>query len=226
MDQIGSLEAQAGYTRRVPPRIRVDGAGLSKVNGIYKHAGKHVNIDKWCKCPYCLTLRFTGNLYYFLSGQMLILFLTFEFMPCPPIHTSLLQYATKLLINAIKHKTFSDCESNGLTIFRCSMDNNTDFNWFISKADKVSPGTANDIDFYTAKVRDLIPPTMGWVTCSEGVKPNPVLIKQFNVEGNGDKDSIEGDESLEFQDPQTTCRGRTVASCNAVALDTDGAASG
>ena len=33
-----------------------------------------------------------------------------------------------------------------------------------------------------------------------------MLIKQFNVAGNGDKDSIEGDESLEFQDPQTTCR--------------------
>ena len=36
---------------------------------------------------------------------------------------------------------------------------------------------------------------------------NPTLCSSsINVEGNGDKDSIEGDESLEFQDPQTTCR--------------------
>ena len=60
------------------------------------------------------------------------------------------------------------------------MDNNTDFNWFISKADRVSPGTVNDIDYYTAKVRDVLPPTLGWMSCTKGVKPGPVLMKEFD----------------------------------------------
>jgi hypothetical protein len=82
------------------------------------------------------------------------------------------------------------------------MDNNTDFNWFISKADKLAPGTANDVDYYTAKVRDAIPPTMGWTTCTEGLKPSPLLIKQFDDASNADLDREA--VPMEFKDPRVT----------------------
>ena len=82
------------------------------------------------------------------------------------------------------------------------MDNGTDFNWFISKADKVSPGTANDIDYYTAKVRDPVPPTMGWTSCNKVVKPYPLIIKEFDDVGNADAGTVAA--SAEFKDSRVT----------------------
>ena len=49
MEQLSELQSRSRRAMRVPPRIRVSGAGLSAVNGVYEHAGKHISIDKWCK---------------------------------------------------------------------------------------------------------------------------------------------------------------------------------
>ena len=69
------------------------------------------------------------------------------------------------------------CRKNDLTIFRCSMQRSGEHHWFISKADKTSPGTDKDIDYYTCKEGPLLPPATGWLPCSKSPQPGPIVLK-------------------------------------------------
>jgi hypothetical protein len=72
-----------------------------------------------------------------------------------------------------------DCE-NGviLTLFRCQMRSRHKW-WFISEADKDSPGTDKDIDYYqhrSAPNEEQEPSAKGWITCTTNSEcPHPQL---------------------------------------------------
>jgi len=68
-----------------------------------------------------------------------------------------------------------------ISLFRCTMRSRAKW-WFISEADKLSPGTDKDIDYYQHRStadEELEPPETGWVTCSsqgaQGLEPAPTL---------------------------------------------------
>uniref|UniRef100_A0A6U1NXZ7 Uncharacterized protein n=1 Tax=Cyclophora tenuis TaxID=216820 RepID=A0A6U1NXZ7_CYCTE len=71
-------------------------------------------------------------------------------------------------------------EITAITIYRCSVTNNTK-HWYISIVPKgVCPGTNLDIDFYSAPMRvdnPTAPPVQGWTRAEEGLHPPPTVLK-------------------------------------------------
>ena len=69
---------------------------------------------------------------------------------------------------------YSRDSGNGivLTLFRCQMRSRAKW-WFLSEADKDSPGTDKDIDYYQHRstvLEELEPSASGWITCSSTSK--------------------------------------------------------
>jgi ubiquitin carboxyl-terminal hydrolase 9/24 len=77
-------------------------------------------------------------------------------------------------------------EQHRFYIFCCNVSNNTK-HWYISIVPRgSSPGTSNDIDFYTAPVNEAcrtVPPREGWVKAQNGEDALPILEYRMRPEG-------------------------------------------
>lgn len=83
-------------------------------------------------------------------------------------------------------------------IFQCNVSNNTK-HWYISIVPyDGSPGTASDIDFYTAPATGehvRLPPETGWIKSQQGLDPPPTLEFRWNQDDlrwNEDEDENYG----------------------------------
>lgn len=82
------------------------------------------------------------------------------------------------------------------TLFCCTMKSGSKW-WFISEADKMQPGSDQDIDYYQhqSQYEEYLPPTHNWVPTGKGVAPAPELIPE-SVQENGDEDETRLDYIL------------------------------
>lgn len=71
------------------------------------------------------------------------------------------------------------------TLFCCTMKSGSKW-WFISEADKMQPGSDQDIDYYQhqSQYEEYLPPTHNWVPTGKGVAPAPELIPEMVLENN------------------------------------------
>lgn len=84
---------------------------------------------------------------------------------------------------------FRRAETNQVfTLFCCTMKSGLKW-WFISEADKVQPGSDQDIDYYQhqSQYEEYLPPTNNWVPTGKGESPAPELIPE-TIEENGTQD--------------------------------------
>ncbi|RLN71972.1 hypothetical protein BBJ28_00013717, partial [Nothophytophthora sp. Chile5] len=74
------------------------------------------------------------------------------------------------------------------TLFCCTMKSGLKW-WFISEADKMQPGSDQDIDYYQhqSQYEEYLPPTHNWMPTGKGEAPAPELIPE-SVQENGDED--------------------------------------
>ncbi|KAH7484181.1 putative ubiquitin carboxyl-terminal hydrolase FAF-X [Phytophthora ramorum] len=74
------------------------------------------------------------------------------------------------------------------TLFCCTMKSGLKW-WFISEADKMQPGSDQDIDYYQhqSQYEEYLPPTHNWIPTGKGEAPAPELIAE-SVHENGDED--------------------------------------
>ncbi|KAG7389558.1 Ubiquitin carboxyl-terminal hydrolase 34 [Phytophthora pseudosyringae] len=74
------------------------------------------------------------------------------------------------------------------TLFCCTMKSGLKW-WFISEADKMQPGSDQDIDYYQhqSQYEEYLPPTHNWIPTGKGEGPAPELIAE-SVQENGDED--------------------------------------
>ncbi|KAG1686533.1 hypothetical protein DVH05_006499 [Phytophthora capsici] len=74
------------------------------------------------------------------------------------------------------------------TLFCCTMKSGLKW-WFISEADKMQPGSDQDIDYYQhqSQYEESLPPTHNWIPTGKGEAPAPELIAE-SVQENGDED--------------------------------------
>ncbi|OWZ18878.1 Ubiquitin-specific protease [Phytophthora megakarya] len=74
------------------------------------------------------------------------------------------------------------------TLFCCTMKSGLKW-WFISEADKMQPGSDQDIDYYQhqSQYEEYLPPTHNWIPTGKGETPAPELIAE-SVQDNGDED--------------------------------------
>ncbi|KAK1945476.1 putative ubiquitin carboxyl-terminal hydrolase FAF-X [Phytophthora citrophthora] len=74
------------------------------------------------------------------------------------------------------------------TLFCCTMKSGLKW-WFISEADKMQPGSDQDIDYYQhqSQYEEFLPPTHNWIPTGKGEAPAPELIAE-NVQENGEED--------------------------------------
>ncbi|RLN64013.1 hypothetical protein BBJ29_002383 [Phytophthora kernoviae] len=82
------------------------------------------------------------------------------------------------------------------TLFCCTMKSGLKW-WFISEADKMQPGSDQDIDYYQhqSQYEEYLPPTHNWMPTGKGEAPAPELIAE-NVKENGDEDQTRLDYIL------------------------------
>lgn len=82
------------------------------------------------------------------------------------------------------------------TLFCCTMKSGSKW-WFISEADKMQPGSDQDIDYYQhqSQYEEYLPPTHNWVPTGKGVAPAPELIPE-SVQENGEEDQTRMDYIL------------------------------
>lgn len=82
------------------------------------------------------------------------------------------------------------------TLFCCTMKSGSKW-WFISEADKMQPGSDQDIDYYQhqSQYEEYLPPTHNWVPTGKGVAPAPELIPESVLE-NGAEDQTRMDYIL------------------------------
>ncbi|CEG36029.1 ubiquitin carboxyl-terminal hydrolase partial [Plasmopara halstedii] len=74
------------------------------------------------------------------------------------------------------------------TLFCCTMKSGLKW-WFISEADKMQPGSDQDIDYYQhqSQYEEYLPPTHDWIPTGKGEAPAPELIAE-SVQENGHED--------------------------------------
>jgi hypothetical protein len=94
--------------------------------------------------------------------------------------------------------------------------------WYLSIApDNETPGTINDIDFYTAPAgnpEDVVPPKDGWVTVGEGVGHAPTvevarssdLIETPSLDNANDEETQESKDDEETRSSDTHEEGQRV----------------
>ncbi|GMF64527.1 unnamed protein product [Phytophthora lilii] len=82
------------------------------------------------------------------------------------------------------------------TLFCCTMKSGLKW-WFISEADKMQPGSDQDIDYYQhqSQYEEYLPPTHNWIPTGKGEAPAPELIAE-SVQENGDEDKTRLDYIL------------------------------
>ncbi|OQS02233.1 ubiquitin-specific protease [Thraustotheca clavata] len=73
--------------------------------------------------------------------------------------------------------------TNPLTLFCCTMKSGSKW-WFLSEADKIQPGTDQDIDYYQhqSTLEECLPPMFHWQPTGRGVAPAPLLVPTRVVE--------------------------------------------
>lgn len=83
------------------------------------------------------------------------------------------------------------------TLFCCTMKSGSKW-WFISEADKMQPGSDQDIDYYQhqSQYEEYLPPTHSWVPTGKGVAPAPELIPESVHETGDDVDETRLDHIL------------------------------
>lgn len=74
------------------------------------------------------------------------------------------------------------------TLFCCTMKSGLKW-WFISEADKMQPGSDQDIDYYQhqSQYEEYLPPTHNWVAIGKGEAPAPELVAD-TVQAAGEED--------------------------------------
>lgn len=74
------------------------------------------------------------------------------------------------------------------TLFCCTMKSGLKW-WFISEADKMQPGSDQDIDYYQhqSQYEEYLPPTHNWIAIGKGEPPAPEVIAD-NVQVEEDED--------------------------------------
>ncbi|CAI5715363.1 unnamed protein product [Peronospora destructor] len=74
------------------------------------------------------------------------------------------------------------------TLFCCTMKSGSKW-WFISEADKMQPGSDQDIDYYQhqSQYEEYLPPTHNWIPIGKGEAPAPELIAE-SVQENSEED--------------------------------------
>ncbi|KAI9912824.1 hypothetical protein PsorP6_005736 [Peronosclerospora sorghi] len=82
------------------------------------------------------------------------------------------------------------------TLFCCTMKSGLKW-WFISEADKMQPGSDQDIDYYQyqSQYEEYLPPTHNWIPTGKGEAPAPELIAE-SVQENGEEDRTRLDNIL------------------------------
>ncbi|KAJ8524371.1 hypothetical protein ON010_g16747 [Phytophthora cinnamomi] len=82
------------------------------------------------------------------------------------------------------------------TLFCCTMKSGLKW-WFISEADKMQPGSDQDIDYYQhqSQYEEYLPPTHNWIPTGKGEAPAPELIAE-SVQENGEEDQTRLDYIL------------------------------
>ncbi|GMF53147.1 unnamed protein product [Phytophthora fragariaefolia] len=82
------------------------------------------------------------------------------------------------------------------TLFCCTMKSGLKW-WFISEADKMQPGSDQDIDYYQhqSQYEEYLPPTHNWIPTGKGEAPAPELIAE-SVQENGEEDKARLDYIL------------------------------
>ncbi|OQR84903.1 ubiquitin-specific protease [Achlya hypogyna] len=74
-----------------------------------------------------------------------------------------------------------------LTLFCCTMKSGSKW-WFLSEADKLQPGTDQDVDYYQhqSSLEECLPPMLGWQATGSGVSPAPLLVPTRSPEASID----------------------------------------
>ncbi|UIZ29695.1 hypothetical protein KXD40_002914 [Peronospora effusa] len=82
------------------------------------------------------------------------------------------------------------------TLFCCTMKSGLKW-WFISEADKMQPGSDQDIDYYQhqSQYEEYLPPTHNWIPTGKGEAPAPELVAE-TVQENGEEDLTRLDNIL------------------------------
>lgn len=82
------------------------------------------------------------------------------------------------------------------TLFCCTMKSGLKW-WFISEADKMQPGSDQDIDYYQhqSQYEEYLPPTHNWIPTGKGEVPPPELIAE-SVQEEGAEDCTQLDYIL------------------------------
>ncbi|KAF4046271.1 Ubiquitin carboxyl-terminal hydrolase domain-containing protein [Phytophthora infestans] len=82
------------------------------------------------------------------------------------------------------------------TLFCCTMKSGLKW-WFISEADKMQPGSDQDIDYYQhqSQYEEYLPPTHNWIPTGKGEAPAPELVAE-SVQENDDEDRSRLDYKL------------------------------
>ncbi|CAI5731169.1 unnamed protein product [Hyaloperonospora brassicae] len=72
------------------------------------------------------------------------------------------------------------------TLFCCTMKSGMKW-WFISEADKMQPGSDQDIDYYQhqSQYEEYLPPTHNWIPTGKGEGPAPELVAE-SIQENGE----------------------------------------
>ena len=126
--------------------------------------------EKNCPPPRAFIVSGAGS--DFVNGR-------YEFYPKRVLETGYVKGNTEFQYHRQIPADYADEEIAGktLTLFRCKMRSQHKW-WFLSIPDLLQPGTDLDIDYYQLKSRpghDLLPLSVGWLTCRAGDDPAPSL---------------------------------------------------
>ncbi|KDO28586.1 hypothetical protein SPRG_06442 [Saprolegnia parasitica CBS 223.65] len=82
-----------------------------------------------------------------------------------------------------------------LTLFCCTMKSGAKW-WFLSEADKLQPGTDQDVDYYqhqSSSLDECLPPVLHWQPTGSGMAPAPLLVPTRAPEASIDPARFFGD---------------------------------
>ncbi|TMW63070.1 hypothetical protein Poli38472_005688 [Pythium oligandrum] len=90
-----------------------------------------------------------------------------------------------------------DDTNQDFTLFCCTMKSGLKW-WFISEADKMQPGSDQDIDYYQhqSQFEEYLPPTHNWMAIGRGEAPAPELIPEIVHDDSGEDDETRSDNIL------------------------------
>ncbi len=191
-DMVPSRIERAIVDRPPARAYRVSGAGCPVANGLFVYAGMHGNMPKYRNNAFPAPVT-TGR----QEGAV-----EWAILPKATVECDVHEETNDNAIGDVGIGTCTvDSDSNRsiqqqkeppptpedvveLTLFQCDMQTDVKC-WFISEADKESPGTDKDIDYYQNKgygqdsiYGSIEPPLEGWTTCPKGgCDPPPKLEK-------------------------------------------------